>query len=98
MEANDAVAALAALAHEHRLAVFGLVMQAGPGGLPAGEIAEKAGLVPSTLSFHLAALERAGLLSATRRQRHILYAVNVARTRDLIEFLTRDCCGGRPEI
>ena len=98
MEAPDAVAALAALAHEHRLAVFRLLMRAGSAGLPAGEIAEKTGLAPSTLSFHLSALERAGLLSATRRQRHILYAVNTEGARDLVDFLTRDCCGGRPEI
>jgi DNA-binding transcriptional ArsR family regulator len=93
-----AIAALSALAHEHRLAVFRLLMRAGPAGLAAGEIAERTGLVRSTLSFHLALLERAGLLSATRRQRNIFYAVNAEGTRNLIDFLTRDCCGGRPEI
>src|SRR5262245_57025605 len=98
MESPAAIAALAALAHEHRLAVFRLLMLAGLAGLSAGEIAEKTGLTPSTLSFHLAVLERAGLLHATRRQRHILYAVNTDGARDLVNFLTRDCCGGRPEI
>jgi DNA-binding transcriptional ArsR family regulator len=98
MDAPAAIAALSALAHEHRLAVFRLLMSAGPAGLAAGEIAARVGLAKSTLSFHLALLERAGLLTATRRQRNILYAVDAEGTRKLIEFLTRDCCDGRPEI
>ena len=98
MEQELAVAALGALAQDHRLAVFRLLMRAGAVGLAAGEIADKTGLAPSTLSFHLAQLERAGLLTATRRARHILYAVNAEGTRRLIDFLTQDCCGGRPEM
>jgi DNA-binding transcriptional ArsR family regulator len=98
MEEPEAVAAFAALAQDTRLRLFRLLMRAGPGGMAAGEIAAAAGLAPSTLSFHLAQMERAGLLAATRRQRRILYAIDAEGTRRLVEFLTRDCCGGRPEL
>jgi len=98
MESSDAVAAFSALAQDHRLAVFRLLMRAGPDGLAAGEIAAASGIPSSTLSFHLAQLERAGLLTARRRQRHILYAVSVEGTRRLVDFLTQECCGGRAEL
>ena len=89
---------LAALAHETRLAVFRLLVTAGPSGLPAGEIAERLGVVASTLSFHLKELDRAGLLRSWRRQRQIFYAADYEGTRALLTFLTRDCCQGHPEI
>lgn len=95
---GDFVAALAALAQEHRLAVFRLLMREGPKGLPAGEIAMAINVAPSTLSSHLAQLSRAGLLSATRQKRQILYAIDVEGTRRLMAYLTEDCCRGRPEI
>jgi DNA-binding transcriptional ArsR family regulator len=98
MEDRGALAALAALAHETRLAVFRLLVATGPSGLPAGEIAVRVGVVASTLSFHLKELDLAGLLHSWRRQRQVFYAADYAGTRELLTFLTRDCCGGRPEI
>jgi ArsR family transcriptional regulator, arsenate/arsenite/antimonite-responsive transcriptional repressor len=98
MEVIDATACFAALAHEHRLAVFRLLVERGPSGLAAGDIAERVGVPPSTLSHHLAHLDRAGLLRSWRVQRNIFYAVDVEGTRRLVAFLTEDCCQGRPEI
>jgi len=98
MEEKAALVALAALAHETRLAVFRLLVAAGPSGLSAGEIAERVGVVASTLSFHLKELDRAGLLRSWRRQRQVFYAADYERTRGLLTFLTHDCCQGHPEI
>lgn len=98
MESPDAIAALSALAHEHRLQVFRLLMRRGPSGLPAGEIAETVGISPSSLTFHVGALERAGLLRSWRDRRFVRYAVDVEAMRRLLTFLTEDCCDGRPEI
>jgi len=98
MESNRAAEAFAALAHETRLAVFRLLMREGPEGLPAGTVGERANIAPSTLSFHLAQLERASLLRSWRVHRQIFYAVDIAGTRRLIAFLTEECCGGHPEI
>ena len=92
------IEAFAALAQEHRLQVFRLLMREGPNGLPAGEIAKAIKVPPSTLSTHLAQMARAGLLRATRRQRQIFYATDMNGTRELIDYLTQDCCQGRPEI
>ncbi|HBC07894.1 MAG TPA: transcriptional regulator [Rhodospirillaceae bacterium] len=92
------VALFAALAQEHRLAVFRLLMREGPNGLPAGDIARRLDVAPSTLSAHLAQLCQAGLLQATRRRQSIFYAIDVEGTRRLIAYLTDDCCEGRPEI
>jgi protein-tyrosine-phosphatase len=71
---------------------------AGPNGLPAREISGRLGIPASTTSFHLAALERAGLIRATRQGRQIIYALRVAALRELIAFLTEACCGGQPEL
>jgi ArsR family transcriptional regulator len=98
MEEKLALAAFAALAHETRLAVFRLLVTVGPSGLPAGEIAERLGVPASTLSFHLKELDRSGLLRSWRRQRQIFYAAHYAGTRELLTFLTHDCCQGHPEI
>ena len=98
MELKDAITALSALAQEHRLAIFRLLVAHGPDGLSAGAIAQRVGVPASTLSHHLAHLERAGLLCARRCGRHIFYSVEAAGLRRLIAFLTEDCCGGRPEI
>lgn len=98
MESKIAIGAFAALAHETRLAVFRLLMVEGPDGLAAGVIAERLGAPASTLSFHLAHLERARLLVARRAGKQVLYAVDQGGTRDLIDFLTRDCCGGNPAL
>lgn len=98
METKEAVAALAALSQETRLAVFRLLVQKGPNGLPAGAIAEALSVAPSTMSSHLAQLERAGLLRSWRVQRQIFYAADYEGTRRLLAFLMEDCCQGRPEI
>ena len=98
MEDKVAIKALAALAQEHRLKVFRLLVRQAPQGLPAGQIAAQVGVPASTMSAHLAQLERAGLLRSWREQRHILYAVETEGMRQLVQFLTEDCCGGRPEL
>ncbi|MCU4162133.1 winged helix-turn-helix domain-containing protein [Acidiphilium sp. AL] len=92
------VAALAALAHEHRLAAYRLLVEAGPGGLPAGEIAERVGLVPSSLTFHIQALLRAGLITQRRASRHVIYAADFAAMNGLVGFLVRNCCGQEMSI
>jgi DNA-binding transcriptional ArsR family regulator len=98
MDPQKAVAALAALAQDTRLAVFRTLAPEGAAGLAAGVVAERLGVAPSTLSFHLAQLERAGLLMSWRVQRRIFYAVDQAGVRALLGFLTEDCCQGRPEL
>jgi DNA-binding transcriptional ArsR family regulator len=98
METMEAVAALAAMAQETRLAVLRLLVQAGPNGLPAGDIADRLGVPPSTLSFHLKELDRAGLARSWRVQRQIRYAADYEGLRRLLTFLTADCCKGHPEI
>jgi DNA-binding transcriptional ArsR family regulator len=98
MKHTQAVASLAALAHQHRLAIFRLLVRHGPTGMPAGEIAENVGISATNTSFHLKELERAGLLRATRLGRQIIYAVHVEGMRRLLTYLTEDCCQGRPEL
>ncbi|PIW26477.1 MAG: transcriptional regulator [Rhodospirillales bacterium CG15_BIG_FIL_POST_REV_8_21_14_020_66_15] len=98
MKEPEFAAVFSALAHDLRLAVFRLLMQAGPNGLRAGEISTTLGVPPSTLSAHLAQMAQAGLLRATRQRQQIIYAVDVEGTRRLITYLTEDCCQGRPEI
>jgi DNA-binding transcriptional ArsR family regulator len=98
MDEARVVAALAALAQEHRLRIFRLLVEQGPSGLPAGEIADKVGIGATNMSFHLKELDRAGLLRATRQGRFIRYAINVDGMRELLTFLTEQCCQGRPEL
>jgi len=98
MDEPKIVAALAALAHQHRLRIFRLLVKQGPSGMPAGEIADKVGISATNTSFHLKELDRAGLLRATREGRYILYAVEVEGMRELLTYLTEDCCQGRPEL
>ena len=93
-----AVDALGALAHETRLGVFRMLVQAGPDGMIAGAIAEAQGVPPSTMSHHLATLERAGLVQSTRESRLIHYRADYAAMRRLLTFLMQDCCAGRPEM
>lgn len=94
MDSHRAVQALAALAHETRLAVFRLLVEAGPTGLPAGAIAERLGLPASSLTFHVQHLHRAGLLTQRRLSRQVIYATDFAGMHDLLGFLTENCCGG----
>jgi len=98
MESNEALAALHALAQDTRLAALRLLIQAGPNGISAGEVAAQLDVQPSTLSTHLAILERAGLATSRRDARHIFYAAQYEGLRRLIGFLMEDCCQGRPEI
>ena len=98
MESSQVAQIFGALAQETRLAVLRLLLTAGPSGLPAGEIVERLGLPPSTTSFHLGALERAGLTQSTRQRRQIIHAVRIPALRGLIAFLTETCCAGRPEL
>lgn len=95
MDARSAVDALSALAHEHRLAVYRLLVEAGPDGLPAGIIAERLGLPSSSLTFHLQALLHAGLVTQRRASRQLIYAMAPAAMNDLVGYLTEHCCGGQ---
>jgi DNA-binding transcriptional ArsR family regulator len=88
----------AALAHDLRLRVFRMLVEHGPEGLPAGQIALRLDVPASTLSTHLAQLERAGLLRSWREQQRVLYAIDVEGTHNLVGFLVNDCCGGQPEL
>ncbi|MEP0233807.1 metalloregulator ArsR/SmtB family transcription factor [Roseibium sp.] len=98
MRDDLAVESLSALAQEDRLAAFRLLVKAGPEGLASGEIAEKLSIAPTRMSFHLATLERGGLVVSRRDGRRIFYSVSFDRMRGLLEFLTEDCCAGHPEI
>ena len=98
MDEKQAVTSLAALAHEQRLRIFRILVTQGPNGMPAGEIAEAVGATPTAASFHLKELDRAGLLHSTRDGRYIRYAIHVDGMRQLLEFLTADCCQGQPEL
>lgn len=95
MNTADTVNALAALAHEHRLAIYRLLVQAGPDGKAAGEIASALDMAPSSLSFHLAHLNRAGLIAQRRESRLLIYSADFAQMNALVGFLTENCCGGR---
>lgn len=98
MEMNKALSAFGALSNETRLSVFRLLIKEGSAGLPAGEIAERLTVPPSTLSVHLARLERSGLLISRRVQRRIFYAADIEGVARLLDFLVEDCCQGRPEL
>jgi ArsR family transcriptional regulator, arsenate/arsenite/antimonite-responsive transcriptional repressor / arsenate reductase (thioredoxin) len=93
----DLVGALAALGQEHRLAAFRLLAARGVAGLPAGAIAERLAIQPSALSFHLAHLQRAGLVQSWRVGKQVFYAADEAATDAFLRFLTSDCCGGNPQ-
>ncbi len=94
MEIKSATDSLAALAHETRLEIFRLLIQAGPGGVNAGQICEKLGIPPATLSFHLAHLSRAGLIYGRQEGRFIYYVANYAAMTELLAYLTENCCLG----
>jgi DNA-binding transcriptional ArsR family regulator len=94
METMNAVAALAALAQENRLDVFRLLVQAGPGGMAAGQVAEKLSLAPNTLTFHFDRLRFAGLVTVRRDGRSMIYAARYEAMNGLVSFLTENCCQG----
>ncbi|MGR3660303.1 MAG: ArsR/SmtB family transcription factor [Paracoccaceae bacterium] len=97
MDQTNAIDVFAALAQPTRIAVFRLLVAVGPKGLPAMEIARRLEVAPSTLSGHLSVLKRSGILTATRHQREIHYAANMAVVNDIIMFLIKDCCSGKME-
>ena len=94
MNNTRAVEALSALANEHRLAIYRLLVQTGPQGRPAGAIADNLDLAASSLSFHLAHLTRAGLIEQRRESRSLIYSADFEAMNGLVGFLTENCCGG----
>jgi len=94
MQSATVIRALGALAQEHRLATFRLLVQAGVDGMASGAIAEQLGVPHSSMSFHLAQLSNAGLITSQRRSRSIIYFADYAAMNQLMGYLTENCCGG----
>jgi ArsR family transcriptional regulator len=97
MKSDEVIAALGALAHEHRLKVYRLLVQHGSPGLSAGAIAAGVGLVPSSLTFHLQALHRSGLITQRRESRQLIYSADFEAMNALVGYLTENCCAGSGE-
>src|ERR1700733_13324399 len=93
MNSKQVVAALGAVAHDHRLAVYRMLVERGPAGLPAGAIAERLDMPPSSLTFHLRHMLHAGLGTQRRLGRQLIYAADFAAMNGLIAYLTENCCG-----
>ena len=98
MDAFTTILALSALAQDTRLETFRLLVAKEPHGVPAGELARLAGVPQNTMSAHLAVLARAGLVTGERRSRSIIYRADLARLREALTFLLKDCCGGAPNL
>lgn len=98
MDKTDAILGLAALAQDTRLETFRLLVSHEPDGIAAGEIARRLVVPHNTMSAHLAALTRAGLIRSERHSRSIIYRADLDRLRTLVTYLLQDCCGGRPEL
>ena len=98
MNTSQALEAFSALAHETRLKVFKLLIKESEQGISAGIIARQLSVQPSTLTAHLHILRRAGLIQSSRQKQKILYSASISGTRDLLRFLTQECCNGHPEI
>jgi ArsR family transcriptional regulator len=96
MDTKNAIAALAALAQESRLAVFRLLVEVGPEGLAASKISEQIGVPPSSLSFHLKELAHADLVTSRQDGRFVIYVANFDQMNALMSFLSHNCCGGNP--
>lgn len=96
MKTKSVVAALAALAQESRLAIFRLLVQAGPEGMAAGKISDATGIAPSSLSFHMKELAHANMVRSRQDGRFVIYAANFTTMNALLTFLTANCCGGNP--
>lgn len=94
MNSKQAVESLSALAHEHRLGVYRLLVEAGPEGLSAGTVAARLKLAPSSLTFHLQQLHRAGLITQQRNSRQLIYAADFSAMNGLVGYLTENCCAG----
>src|SRR5271166_3983487 len=93
MDSSQAVHALGALAHDTRLAIFRMLVERGPDGLPAGVIAERLAVPPSSLTFHVQHLHRTGLVTQRRLSRQLIYAADFGAMTGLVAFLTENCCG-----
>ena len=93
MKTPAIIEALGGLAHEHRLAIYRLLVQRGPEGMPAGVIGQRVGLLPSSLTFHLQNLQRAGLITQRRESRQLIYSADFAVMKGLVGYLTENCCG-----
>jgi len=93
MKTPAVIEALGGLAHEHRLAIYRLLVQRGPDGLPAGVIGQRIGLLPSSLTFHLQNLQRAGLITQRRESRQLIYSADFVVMNGLVGYLTENCCG-----
>src|SRR5271156_4712924 len=93
MKTAAVIEALGGLAHAHRLAIYRLLVQRGPDGLPAGVIGQRVGILPSSLTFHLQNLQRAGLITQRRKSRQLLSAADFAVMNGLVGYLTENCCG-----
>jgi ArsR family transcriptional regulator len=98
MDERQALASLAALSQETRLQIVRMLVVAGPGGMAAGTIAEKLGVSPSNISFHLKELDHAGLVRQQREARSIIYTASYEALGGLVRFLMEDCCSGHPAI
>ena len=98
MKLNEAAAALSALAQPNRLEVFRLLVRCGEQGMCAGDISETLNIPKPTLSFHLKELSQSGLITSQRDGRSIIYQLNISGMSELMQFLTEDCCQGRPEL
>ncbi|MDE2598418.1 MAG: helix-turn-helix transcriptional regulator [Rhodocyclaceae bacterium] len=96
MDTHEITRALGAIAHEARLAVFRLLVQAGPAGLPAGKLAELTGLAPSSLSFHLKELVFADMVNSKQEGRFVIYTAKYETMNAVLAYLTENCCGGNP--
>lgn len=92
MKITQVIGALSALAHEHRLAIYRLLVEQGPDGMSAGVIGERIGLLPSSLTFHLQNLQRAGLITQQRISRQLIYSADFSVMNGLIGYLTENCC------
>jgi len=97
MKAKQALSAFGALSQETRLEAFRQLVRLSPDSIPAGDLAHDLDVPPSTLSSHLAILQRAGLVKSERQGRTILYCADLDGARDLLQFLIKDCCRGHPE-
>ncbi|MBB3975654.1 DNA-binding transcriptional ArsR family regulator [Rhizobium azooxidifex] len=98
MDDRQALASFAALSQETRLQIVRMLVVAGPGGMSAGALAEKIGVSPSNISFHLKELDHAGLIGQQRESRSIIYTASYDALGGLVRFLMDDCCGGHPDI
>lgn len=98
MDDRQALASFAALSQETRLQIVRMLVVAGPGGMSAGALAEKVGVSPSNISFHLKELDHAGLIGQQRESRSIIYTASYDALGGLVRFLMDDCCGGHPDI